>query len=245
MYVIKREEFDDIASMILKEYSPDTLRYPRPLDIEQLATEGFYLDIQYAGLSPEGDILGMIAFGDVEVEIFDFNCQVKKMNIKEGTILLDYSLMGDKCYARRRFTLAHEVAHWICHRAYHSPIDQEYEFRLNREALEKRVVGFLACRSSNIEQIDRNMKKRSDNEWEEWQADSLAAALLMPRDQFKEEFANAMKREGITRGCLMEDENTSSIRRVVKDLARTFLVSYKATRIRLYQCGMIVRKNNA
>ena len=94
-------------------------------------------------------------------------------------MLIDFSLCGKDCRARRRYTQAHELSHWICHRSYHSPDNRCYEFRKN---------SFIACRTENIESYRRNdFSQRTDSDWEEWQADSLAAALLMPKVTFIQE----------------------------------------------------------
>jgi Zn-dependent peptidase ImmA (M78 family) len=36
-----------------------------------------------------------------------------------GTIIIDASLLGEEQHHRRRFTISHELSHWIIHRQMH------------------------------------------------------------------------------------------------------------------------------
>ncbi len=128
--------------------------------------------------APDGSVLGMIAFSDTEYNAYGYGPD-GVIELEEGNMLIDFSLCGKDCRARRRYTQAHELSHWICHRSYHSPDNRCYEFRKN---------SFIACRTENIESYRRNdFSQRTDSDWEEWQADSLAAALLMPKVTFIQE----------------------------------------------------------
>lgn len=233
MYILKRENFDNIAENVLKEYLPTTLEWPQPLDIEYLASECLFLEVKHMYLSSNGGILGMVTFADTPVEgLLDATFQLVDTTIPMATVLIDMSLIGKENKARWRYTLAHECSHWICHRSYHSPDNRTYNFRR----------GLVACRADNIE---RNQMVKSpissDYSWEEWQADGLAAALLMPKEMFKEAFYSEMKKVGLRQGYLVKGENETKAYCVIRGLMDVFKVSNKATQIRLLQLGLIVK----
>lgn len=242
MYILTKEAFDEIAEMVIDKYMPDVLLYPKAVDIEMLATDYLYLNIQYWTLSPEGNILGLVVFEDTEIEVYDIHFNRISLLVSAGTILLDMHLIGKENMARRRFTLAHEVAHWICHRTYHSPWNKKYEFRINSEMYKSLEVNMVACRTGNIERVYRTNSLKTDSDWEEYQADALAAALLMPRQLFEEACKEMMYKMGFMHNYLVEGEDVEKSKRVIKEIMKTFQVSYRAVQIRMLQCGMIIRR---
>lgn len=236
MYILKKTDFDSISDMVLSEYLPNTFNYPKSTDIEYLAQECFYLDVKHQTIAPNGQVLGMIAFADAQFKTLDSSYEPKCIELEEGTMLIDMSLIGNENRARRRFTLAHELSHWICHRSYHSPTHQQYDFRLNKTT-------FIACRKENIEQFKKSdWSKSTDNDWEEWQADGLAAALLMPKSTFTAAFREIMSQYGFNKNYLIPGEEVNKSKKVIWELANVFDVSYKATQIRMNHLGMISMK---
>ena len=235
MYLLKKTDFDDIADMVLKEYMPGVLHYPKATDVDYLAEECFYLEIKHENITPNGAVLGMIAFADTEFNTVGMNYEDRTIELAEGTMLIDMSLIGRENRARNRFTKAHEVSHWVCHRSVHSPSQGHYEFRRNKSA-------YVACRTENIEQYKKHTQsKKTEEEWEEWQADSLAAALLMPKDTFQIVFAEAMRNQGIWRGYLIAGVDNDKARKVIEELMYVFGVSFRAAQIRMVHLGMIRR----
>ena len=61
LYILKKEDFDDIAFMVLKEYQPIMLTKAQPLDVDDFIYERLFLDMKTARLSVDGRILGVIA----------------------------------------------------------------------------------------------------------------------------------------------------------------------------------------
>ena len=118
MYIIKKKEFDDIGEKVLSEYMPEVLEYPQSVDIMSLATECLYLDVKDKYITQDGSVLGMIAFGDTKFTGYGVDLREEQIELPEGTVLIDYSLWGQDNVGRRRYTLAHECSHWICHRTY-------------------------------------------------------------------------------------------------------------------------------
>lgn len=239
MYVLSREDIEQIAHDVLTEFMPEVLKAPRPLDIEYMAQECLYLELKHMYLSPDGSILGMIAFDDMKLaQLDDYRLPVE-VELNAGTIITDGSLEGPEHRQRKRFTQAHEVAHWICQRSYHSPDNRVFELRTE-------VKPFIACRVGSVEQhTGWSESFWSDHRWEEWQADTLASALLMPREQFGEEAYYQLMGSGLPSNYLCEDIRfADASRRIINALAEKFHVSKQAARIRLYQLGFYRNEKN-
>ena len=180
MYILTREDMDDIAMRLLNEYAPNVLKYPQPVGIGMIAEEKMGLTLKYQYLSAQGNISGLLAFDDTEFDCFDSLFRPVKLEIPGGTVLIDSNLSDRKNYPRRRYTISHEVCHWILHRSYHSPQNKQYQFRSQSNVL-------IACRDSDICRERKSRDLVTDHDWEEWQADALAAAVIMPLTTFREE----------------------------------------------------------
>ena len=210
LYVLNRAQIDEIAMMVLAEYAPDAAHIPGVLSIEKLAQEDFCLSIVDKYL--RRDYLGLTAFDDLTVRCHSLDRQAEIIEISEGTVLLNATLLQEGQARRRRFTMAHELAHWILHRSFHSPDNQEYRFRQ------------IACRAVEFS----NFRPWSNYEWEEWQADNLAAALLMPAPA-----VHLVADGGLVATYDSWYYNTISV------MADHFCVSRRAMQLRLSQLGYI------
>ena len=235
MYILSRKDCDNLGEVVLQEYMPLALERPRSVDITCLATECLYLDIKDRYITLDGSVLGAIAFGDTRFVGYGPDHEQETIELPEGTILIDYSLLGQEKKGRRRYTLAHECSHWICHRTYHSSANRIYEFRKNGPGR------MIACRTENIEvkRTADSYKNFTDSDWEEWQADSLAAAILMPRRTFAEGFRDAMRHVGVRQNYLIKGDDEFVEREVIRYLMKVFEVSYTATEIRLKNLGLM------
>lgn len=235
MYIMSAGDFDVIAKDFLQEYLPDALVRAQPIDIDYIIGECLYLEIQHVHLSYDGSVLGLIAFADTSIRCLDEMYRVQEIPLAEGTMLIDSSLLlGRDKLPRLRFTKAHEASHWICHRSYHSNCNRVYDCR-------SAVKPLVACRAENIEASRKSggRQMRTDSDWEEWQADSLAASLLMPKDIFIETVHVLMQCCGTLRKSLKDDWRDPITKQVVEYLAQTFLVSRKAAEIRLRQLQLM------
>ena len=233
MYILSGRDFDDIATLVLTEYQPNALEWPQPVNIDHLATECLYHDIKHEHISINGSILGMIAFSDTEIPGLDILYRPTVFQLSEGTMLIDSSLIGYEQRPRARFTKAHEVGHWICHRSYHSPDNRQYEFRRAGSN------AFVACRTDSIERY-KYKKQKTNEDWEEWQADHFAAAILMPVQTFEPYARQAIRSAGVTRGYLVKGQNKGQAYEAIEDVAERFTVSKRAAQIRMQQLGLII-----
>lgn len=239
MYILRAEDFDDIARLFLSEYAPAVLQTPQPLDIDYIINDCLFLEVRMVYLAFNGQILGLMAFGDADVNCLNRLYQPQIVRVSEATMLLDYSLTGRDRLPRLRYTKMHETSHWICHRTYHSDCNQVYDCRTNKQ--------YIACRTENVERYASNRGSRAlvtDSDWEEWQADRLAAALLMPRDIFIEASKRVFRQNDIRRGYLLKGHDVSKSIDAVEEIAEIFKVSKKATQIRLQQVGLLFTCEN-
>lgn len=229
LYLLKRNDIEEIATGVLKEHMPDVLNTPKAVDVNWLAEEEYGLDIQHHYLTLDRSILGLIAFAKESIELMDIMFHPYEAEIEEGTIIIERSLTGYNKVTRYRFTEAHELSHWLIHRSFHSPTNKQYECRRANQKL-------IACRSNDIESTKYN--KRDDYDWMEWQADAMAAAILMPKDTFSEACESISKKLGINPVSLpISSLSKRSGYQLVKYLADLFNVSCSAVTIRLKNLG--------
>lgn len=179
--VLSKIEIEVLAKEILQDYNSELLNEPAPLDVEHLLECYAGLEIDYKDLSHNQSILGMIVFNDGYVPVYDEEEQkAERIAVEEGTVLIDNSLLKEEQAARGRFTICHEVSHWLLHKdVYHIDRNQMTLFA----AMEEEKTTAIRCKKSDIE--SRGKKPLiTDDDWMEWQADYLASALLMPEEPF-------------------------------------------------------------
>ncbi|MBE6991592.1 MAG: ImmA/IrrE family metallo-endopeptidase [Ruminococcaceae bacterium] len=207
-----RCRLDELARSTLDELMPGCSDKPQTTDLYRLA-DSLGLAILEGYLSPRGDILGMTVFGQGLVEYvtpsLEYRCEV----MEEGTVML----MPDPSL-RQRFTLAHEISHWLLHRDV---------FGYGRQALR------CLCRETAL---FGDFSPKTQEDWLEWQANAMASCLLMPVAAFCRAVYDANPHFS-ARPYLVEGIETPSCERTVEHICRTFDVSRTAARIRLRQLG--------
>ena len=169
MAYLSRAELDHYAERILcdfvkAEYPNGHLCYH--VDPTRLAQ--FYgYNILYASITRDGSILGQTSTGTMWTSIIDPNGNDIFFFLDGRTILIDERLANDpKCYGRRNFTIAHELAHQFINRAY------------------PEIYG---PQSRIICDYRRSVKPHKEiTDWREWQADAMAASLLLPKEAIEE-----------------------------------------------------------
>ena len=133
---------------------------------------------------------------------------------------------ADRTSHMTRFTLAHELGHhYLNHGRY-----------IARESL----------RPSDIDQSEHIAIPRSELQRLEWQANTFASCLLMPKGQFLEAFSLLVEHHGIRNrghGALFLDDQRDNVRNyhlVLHALSQYFQVSKSAIAIRLRGLGVLV-----
>ena len=169
MAYLSRDDIEKIAEGIIcqykKQYVPER-RMCYMVDPCELA-EMLGFKIEYVHITRDGSILGQTSSGRIWTEIFDDNMNKIFFELDGSTILVDKRLLSNpKIAGRKNFTIAHEIAHQIINRRYPEMYDTQ-----NRTFCDYR----------------RSVKpKKKIADWHEWQADALAAALLLPLDALQD-----------------------------------------------------------
>ena len=226
--MMRMADINDLAIRIIQERAPECLEKPMALDIRRFAEESLFLNVLETPIYDES-ILGLTAFGIVDVPI---DTQDHYIAVEDGTILIN-SDIGDNTY-RKRFTLAHEVSHWILHRRYNDRTNILYEFRDGAHS--------FVAEEDDIRELGKKNPVicQTDDDRAEWQADHLGAALLMPGPIFIKTAQQIMERYNFPKHQLISGERVTEGKRVVKELSDIYQVSYRSVRLRLRGFGMYI-----
>ena len=162
MRYLSRNDLEIIATRVFDDYKhlPQFAgQQVYHVDPEILASGLCGLHIDHFHLSKDRLTLGMTAFKEIGVEVYDGSGQPLFYYLDGRTLLIETDLKDDPAqYGRHHFTVAHETAHQIL--ADLHPTDR---------VLQNRVV----CYRGGSPQYPFH-------DWSEWQADNLASALLLP-----------------------------------------------------------------
>ena len=228
-YILSKIDIEKIATDVLKESSPSNLVTPTQLDTMSFLQDylGLYVKRKYIGTFESG-ILGSIVMCD-EMEIPSYDEMFRPTVLIEtyGNVLISPNLNSRENAPRRRYTEMHEGSHFILHK--------EYYKRLNRTSTSQHKL--IACRRMEI--LNDNPKTAAD--WVEWQADYMAAALLMPQKVFCDYARSIIRSFGVPRGYLTVSSYTNKRQafEIISKVAERFYVSYRAAQIRMIKLGLI------
>jgi hypothetical protein len=169
--IIAKDSLDAEATAFLESYYPDALKEPMALPVREVAAR-MGLAIREASLSQYLTVFGMMVFGDSPVLCFDHDAQsYKEMDVKRGTILVDPDVFFLRNLGCWNNTVIHECFHWHRHR-------KHYE-------LTKMYVPDDALITCHVDEKARPKpaeRKWRDCDWIEWQTNSVAPRILMPKD---------------------------------------------------------------
>lgn len=171
--VLSRVQLEEIAAAVTDDFDRFFFGIPPgmegedilPTPIDQLAREYLGLEVVFAPLSPDGSICGLTTYADTEFTAEEDGTAYRFL-LKKNQVVLDRRFIQPgqikKLCGKRRFTLAHECAHQIL-------------FQLESDEMKARWKDAYATRKAYSL---RALKTKED--WNEWQANVLGAALLMP-----------------------------------------------------------------
>lgn len=227
--ILRKEDFDEIATDILKHYYPQALEETCAVDVGVLIAN-MGLNVKKGRLSEQGNVFGKIFFNDdttdfwVENEAWtEDSCSSfyvpSRENITAGTICIDPEVFFIRGVGSYNMTGAHESVHWVKHRKY---------FLLAQ--LCNKGMNKISCNT-----IDSPKYKR-DNPiyWMEVQANAIAPKILMPLNSFKAKAEELIKHEYEICGT---DSLISVMENVIRELADFFNVSQQAAKIRMVEIG--------
>ena len=222
MRTLSRKDIEGIASRVCEAYKklPDFQGKPiYKIEPEKLATDVLGLDIQFHHLSRYGSVLGVTSPCEVSYKVYNDADEESYALLDGKTIFVEKDLKHDlKQAGRCNFTIAHEASHQIFKMLY----PREY----GADPCQPKVHFYLA---------NSEVKKPIEN-WEEWQANTLGAAILMQEDLVRQ----ALVLFGIPDGIKMLNKVYSpTVYERFACVAEFLGVSKKALSIRLRQLGLL------
>lgn len=168
MKCLSRKDIEDISIRVFSAYKQLPSVKERPLhrvEPELLVKDLLNLYIDYEHLSLDGMTLGLTAFEEVGVEVYDVS-DTPFMYILDGkTILIERDLK--ECLSlkgRCNFSILHEGSHQILKMLF--PND----------------YGIPTKESPPVLKFYKPSTAYRIRDWEEWQANNLASAIMLPRE---------------------------------------------------------------
>ena len=226
--ILSHKQIEEIAAAVTKDFNEfffgkeaDVVRIARATPIDQLANDYLGLKVSFARLSPDGSVCGLTAYADTEYIIEELGVQ-RTIPLKRNQVLLDESFIKPgqvrKLCGKRRFTLAHECAHQILFQMESDEV---------RETCQKKYAARTAYSL-------RDLKTRED--WNEWQANVLGAAILMPQKEIDLAMWNFASGKSLTN---YEGQFSYRDRLSLNLICQQMGVSKSAAIIRLRQLGYV------
>ena len=171
---------------VLSDYKPEHLEKAGKLDPEHfieryLGATIDYQDIYYSkGASP---IAGATIFNKDHVAVFDKERNmVRTILVDPGTIILDNSVLDDKLQGFAEFTAMHEAGHFQIHPEVYERNGEQIDFFSLGMMKQADMINGVLCKRSNIG--SNKTRLVTDEDFREHQANTYAAAMLMPRRTF-------------------------------------------------------------
>ena len=164
--ILSYKDINSIANKIITRYEDTIGRKIDRVDIDDLLEKLYGISVDFYMLSKSSDILGLASPRDMTVRVWQ-NEEPVYVQIGMNLVLVDTSLLDHRKIGRRNFTVAHEGAHQIL-----------FRMETNKEQLRLRKL------------YKNNGERRllTQEDWEEWQANTLASCLLLPELQVKRMF---------------------------------------------------------
>ncbi len=174
--ILSAAQIDTMADQLVREIQPEL--YYSQIDAVSLSVimkhlEGWHFAGRY--LSRSGGLLGLASFQGGPMLITDETRTAEELlTLPPRTILVDRALFQKKYERMFRFTLAHEMGHALLHERFASREEnmRAYQEQGNNRRLEDSEERFS---------IREKRELKTSYDWIEWQANSFASALLMPK----------------------------------------------------------------
>lgn len=221
------EKIEEMADAIMLDFNVffygDTAesRKPHPTHIDQFARDYLGMNVRIERLCSDASICGITAYSDTELET-EINGYKVSLPIKQNEILLDISFVQpgqvQKLCGKRRFTLAHECAHQLLY---------QIESDENKSACRRRYNDKKSYTAKEL---------KSKEDWNEWQANVLGAAILMPR---RDVSILAESMLGDRKIIVAFDRCSEYDASIIRNLSEFFHASPMAVKIRLQRLGYL------
>ncbi|NCD03862.1 MAG: ImmA/IrrE family metallo-endopeptidase [Clostridia bacterium] len=213
-----RAELDELSEGLITLYLSKCNQSVPYIDIEKFITDFLNLKIQYVSFAEDDKgKAGFLANGATPLLIYHKK-KIVPFVFPDGTILIDKFLLSNNESNRKRFALAHEASHYI----------------LNRVQNAKTVSRFNNSFDSEKVYTTEEFKQMFNSA--EWQADNMAASLLMPIP-FIENAINNFTKEPIK--IYGKTTFTNNDKVLLREIANYLKVSYTALVIRIKNTSLL------
>lgn len=218
---LSRKNIERIARSVIDEYFalPKIRIQPeiRRIDPFILAENLLGLKVDFRHLSADRQIFGLTSYLPTFTEIINDNNKTELIPLDGETIIIEQDLAFDPMPGKYDFTIVHETSHHILRRLFPS------------------AYGPQTMSYSKVHYY-RAETKKDVTDWEEWQANTLASAVLMPIDLIKRNMVDVGLGEKLS--ILNRKYRREDYMKFVK-LANTMGVSLQALRIRMNQLDLL------
>lgn len=222
--ILSQKDIEEIAAAVMQDFqrfffgseAKNPFRVALPTPIDQFASEYLKLKVSFGRLSDDGSVYGVTAYTDAEYLVEEGGKQ-RRISLKQNQVMLDENFIRpeniQKLCGKRRFTLAHECAHQIL-------------FQLDADDRK------IACHKKMQPYGAGRRMLRTKEDWNEWQANALGAAILMPQSEVDRAMWTLNRRRPLVRrGNHFSDEAQEKL----EVFCGIFGVSRTAALIRLEQ----------
>lgn len=223
MRILSRQDIESISRTILRKYLNLENNQGKVFDRiepETLARQLYGIEFEFRYLSRQGAILGITSFDEVGIDVWDKNWEPELFFLDRSTALIDIALQDEAQCGRRNFTMMHETAHLI----FQILFPEDYGMRYRRPPLRYHLS------------TDGYGGKITD--WEEWQANTLASYLLLPRELVLRTMIGAGFSSGIK---LLNRKFARKDFDRFEEMSLQLGVSKQALAIRMKQLGLLER----
>lgn len=234
---LRKADIEAISKHYISKFNANLLKEAQPTPIEELIENYFKLEMDYLDITKNKNILGLTTFDDGYIIVYNLeNHKYKNVYEVKGTIVVDNLLLKNEQEGRFRFTLGHELSHWILHRTM---------FELNKQ---KSDVTAVKCLSRSLDNFSADKRPVTSIEKMEWQANYMSACLLLPMQTFTKITKKMFKEAGIKSDSLVvgEDNDLDMFSEYLPiKLADIFNVSARAASVRLRELKLITHIKHA
>jgi Zn-dependent peptidase ImmA (M78 family) len=218
--ILSADEIEEISEDFLERFDAKSLENPMETNLNRIVQK----------LSMDYDVKFMYSV-DLGLDE-DGRKIIGKYTPKGKEIYVDPILLDQK--ARWKFTLAHEIGHFVLH--------------TNLDALPDSSGD--SSRTDNYRTLSlHNVNGKRPKDWIEWQANRFAGAILVPRFTLKEKLISLQESMGIRirLGQIYLDYQPVNVRdfqKLVFRLQHTYRISSAVIKVRLRHLELIVGKSN-
>lgn len=208
------------AEELLRNFDKERLVKTKPIDVYAVIENCLDVPYDWKYLTPDQSVLGMTAYNAGYIWVWDKpyykdGMRPYQLVLEKGTIVIDSTLTEGNNRGRENFTVMHEIFHQVLHKPCFRREPPDYIHETTDVAVngKKKLVTALDII--------------------EYQANTCAAAFLMPRDLttsvFKKMYSGSERMYSIQ----------PLAKRIISDMAEEFNVSNTAMKYRLQNLSFI------